>query len=404
MITTFTYRSLMVLVISILMVNQDEMQVPEQPRLLNPKSNYKAGQTIQLRMRYQGKAANWPLLISSSYGKVVLYPELQSDTLTYTLPKAIATKSGLVTWTLLNTHQELEGNFRIASTGEAQRIETFLGPPSIVAGNRDFSMQISQPVDRFDNPLEDSVLVQMNHRFLEQYTVDSIALQHSIAYKRIYSPTQTGRILASSAMNGLTTAEYSIDVLPGLPTDFEVSFNRIHPYADGNQICNLRTSVIVDSFKNPVADGTLVNFVLKNEKNEYLSTFGSTIKGVAQASMIHPEYASTWTLTAFVDGMAQSNSEEINFTAAVSDFQISSTNKNQIVVGPIRSFMNQLIPDGYSVQLFRSNKQTDELIENGYTRKGYAYFDLPPSGENNEDKHFIIQAGGIRKKHRVQHE
>ena len=50
MITTFTYRSLMVLVITILMASQDEIQAPEQPRLLNPKSNYKAGQTIQLKM------------------------------------------------------------------------------------------------------------------------------------------------------------------------------------------------------------------------------------------------------------------------------------------------------------------------------------------------------------------
>ncbi len=404
MLDWITYRMFLFVFLTVLNSSTHQKQTPVSLALLSADSEYEAGSTIALKVLRKGSEQSWPLLISGSYGKVLVPAQVASDTLIYRLPPAISHKKGLVNWKLISQTQTLSGEFEIKSTGRAAMIETYLGPPSIVAGGRDFAMQISQPIDRLDNLLEDGAQVHMKYHFLDDAVNDSIQLKNSYAFRTIYSPKRTGRMVALSSMQRQHTAEFVLDVLPGLPSDFDLSYDRVHPYADGNQICTFKTSVIVDADNNKVADGTLVQFVVSNQLNEHLSTYGTTIDGIAEADLIHPEQESVWTLKAFVPGMAESNAIEINFEKAIADFPIHTVNHNQIVVGPIRSFMNQDIPDGFSVQLYLKSQQKFEQLDIGYTRKGYVYFELPGPLRTAKKTEFLIKAGDITKTYNIQNE
>jgi len=404
MMDWMTYRLFLFSLLTVLISSSRQDQSPASLALLSMDTQYEAGSPIALKVLRKGSEQSWPLLISASYGKVLVPAQVTSDTLIYRLPEVISHKKGLVSWKLLSEIYKLSGEFEITSTGATEVIETYLGPPSVVAGGRDFSMQISQPVDRLDNPLEDGAYVQMKYRFMGSEVTDSIQLKNSYAYRSIYSPKRTGRMMVLSSMQGQHTPEFVLDVLAGLPTDFNLSFERVHSYADGNQICKFTTSVILDANYNKVADVTLVEFVVDNQNKERLSTYGTTIDGVATADLIHPERESIWTLTAYVPGMAQSDSLEINFEKAIADFPIDTVDTNQIVVGPIRSFMNQEIPDGFSVKLYRKTQQKVALLEIGYTRKGYVYFELPGPLRTAKKTAFLIEAGDITKPYSIQNE
>lgn len=404
MLDWITYRMFLFALLTLLISSTGQEQAPVSLALLTADTEYEAGSSITLKVLQKDGEQSWPLLISASYGKVLVPAQMKSDTLLYRLPPAISRKKGIINWKLLSETPKLSGEFNIKSTGEAAVIETYLGPPSIIAGGRDFSMQISQPVDRLDNPIEDGAHVQMKYRFLDYEVTDSTQLKNSYAFRSIYSTKRIGRMVALSSIQGLHTSEFILDVLPGLPTDFKLSYDRVHPYADGNQICKFKTSVIMDADNNKVADGTLVEFVINNQNNERLSTYGATIDGIAEADLIHPEQETVWALKAYIPGMAESNAIEINFKKAISDFTIQTADKNQIVVGPISSFMNQEIPDGFSVHLYHKKQQNIELLEVGYTRKGYVYFDLPGPLRSAKKAEFLIKAGDITKTYIVQNE
>ena len=140
MIDTITYRAFLFGLLTLLFSSKGQDQSAIQLRSINSTTQYEAGTSIELKILRKGTEQTWPMLISSSYGKVVLVPEVSSDTLVYKVPMAITQKRGFVNWTLLNAESDLKGSFKILSTGKVAAIETYLGPPSIVAGGRDFSM------------------------------------------------------------------------------------------------------------------------------------------------------------------------------------------------------------------------------------------------------------------------
>lgn len=364
---------------------------------ITAQKTYFAGDNITLKFSVSEKIAP-QLYYSNSYGSTLITPRYQNAVLNYEIPQALSRKSGHVNWKLLYTNTPISGHFNILPKASVASLETYIGPPTINAGGKDFTMLTVIPTDMFDNPVKDSTKVTVKHQFLLKETDEHLFTNNMMAYKSIYSEEKTGRILMTSECLGLNSKAYAVNVLAGIPRDFTINYHRNHDYADGNQITTFYTSILKDEFGNAVNDGTYVEFLITNKSGNILKTSGTTIKGMATAKIIHPDREEQWVIKAFVTGMAESNEIVLNYKSAITEFNVALSKKNStITVGPLQSFMKQLIPDGLEVTL--SVYKDNTLIKrfNKQSVNGFATFNLNGEFLKNETYEFRIQTAGLEK-------
>ena len=365
--------------------------------LITSENEFVAGDTISLS--FSETKNDLKLLVSNSYGNIVLDGKTESGKTTFNLPDVFSNKSGIITWTLFDSKQNLNGQLIVKPKSTANKIETYVGPPTILVGNEDFSMLVSIPLDEFDNPLPKGTLVNIQEQYQNTIKIDSIAVEHLLAYKIIDTKSKTGRILLGSYVGEKSSKEFTVDVLPNAPNNFEISTTRPHDYADGNQLTTFATSILKDAYNNTVSDGTLVLFQIENSEGYLLKTYGSTVNGVATGSIVHPDYATQWNITGFVEDLAQSNTVTLNYKAAVKDFDVKfSDDGAKISVGPFKSFMSQILPEGQIVKIqIESNNQL-LLSKTGTTNKqGMVVFEVHPSELQNGTFSLIVTASSIKK-------
>lgn len=367
-------------------------------QLLTQQQKYTAGDTIVLQFKTP-KQKSLQLYVSNSYGTTVLQPEDNYDTTRFTIPQFLSIKKGICKWTLFDTNTKLSGTLDIQPKATPIDIETYLGPPSIEAGGTDFTMLVAIPTDDLDNPLKDSTSISIQKQFLADNKIDRIQTKNLIGYQRIFSPLQSGRVLLSSTANRLDSKEYDVNVMPAIAEKFTIFYDRIHEYADGNQITTFYTSVLRDKNNNVVSDGTFVDFYIENKEGKILKTSGTTIKGIAYAKILHPEEEDNWTVEAIVTGIAESNSIRLSYKKAVNDFNVTfSPNNRTLKIGPIKSFMNQIIPDGFTVSLkIIANNKVLQVIKKP-SRAGFVFYELEKPVYKNGYYTFSIESAGIQKK------
>jgi hypothetical protein len=366
-----------------------------------PVSNFVAGNDIQLVFLTQSKTAKPKLFIIHDYGKTILNGKYNNGKISFILPDFYAKKAGVVSWFLINDTQKcLEGTFEIYPNDKTEtKIENYLGPPSILAGGSEYTMMVTIPTDSYDNPKRTNTPTLIKHQFLENITVDLLKTKDFIAWKNIYSPNKSGKLLVSTQCDSVAVKEIETEVYPNIATNFTIFFSRNHEFADGNQITDLNTSLIKDAYGNTVSDGTLVSFIIRTKNNYVLKTFGTTIKGIASAKMLHPDHKETYTIKGYVTGIAESNSLIINYKPIISNFNYNFSNKNRVLtVGPLKSFMNQIVPDGIRVvvKIYHNNKLVDTELEE--SSKGVANFYISKDFYKEKTYRFEITTLGITKK------
>lgn len=350
--------------------------------------------TIEFKGNYENKPQ---LFIIHSFGRTLLNGVLKNDTIQFKMPKNYVSKSGLVSWFLIeNNEEKAKGKFQIVPNDETKtNLESYLGPPSTLTGDNHFVMFITIPTDNYDNPKLPNTDVAIKHQFLNSISTDNEKTNHFIAWKNIYAPTKSGIVLISAMCNEALTKEFDAVIYPSIATDFTISYKRNHEFADGNQITKLTTSILKDKFGNTVSDGTMVTFIIKNKKNIILKTFGTTIDGIATGQILHPEQENKYKVKAFVNGISKSNSIEIAYKSINPTIEFSFSKDNRtITVGPIKSFMKQIVPDGIKVNLniYHKDKLIETLTEN--SSKGKAEFYLSPEFYKEKTYRFEIETLG----------
>ncbi|TPN86918.1 hypothetical protein [Aquimarina algicola] len=356
--------------------------VQEVTVLEKPKTSFVAGKEVVLDFRLSKKVTT-RLFIHSSFGSTLL----MSSTGRFILPTSISEKKGIISYTLfLGTKKLAKGEIIIEPNLKTPlQLESYVGPPSIIAGGKDYTMQVVIAKDGYDNPLPDSTAIWLKHQFLNIEKEETVLSKDMIGWQNRFSYDQSGRLLLSSQVNAKISKEFSVEVFPSLPEDFEINSIRKHNYADGNQIVELMTSVLKDQYGNIISDGTWVTYNVIDAKGALLKTQGSTVNGVAVAKILHPDHKDTWKIKAYVPGIAESNTITIAFEPVIEDYPIEFRMQNrEIVVGPLSSFMNQLIPNGalVEVKIINENHQIETLTKS--TFEGKAKFVLKkefyPSG------------------------
>ncbi|MBC8756994.1 hypothetical protein H2O64_20145 [Kordia sp. YSTF-M3] len=372
-------------------------QTNEAIQLEISEREFTAGEPIVLK--FSGTQNTSILLYcANSYGSTLITPKVENNQLHYTIPTQIATKIGAVNWKLVTENNSLSGTFTVLAQAKPVSMETYVGPPSIAAGGNDYTMLVVIPTDKLGNPLKSTTEVTVKHQFLANETNETVFTKNLIAYQNIYSPIESGRMLLSTECLGLNSKEYTVHVLPAVSTNFEIFAKRSHEYADGNQITTFTTSVLKDEHNNIVSDGSFVTFYITNSDGNLLKTSGMTIKGVATAKMMHPDHSATWSVKASVTGISESNTISLTYKKVMDDFTVAfSENNRNISVGPLKSFMNQLIPDGLQVKLiiYQNKKIIKEYSKE--SREGSVNFELNSNIFGNGNYDFEITTAGITK-------
>jgi len=392
---TYIFLLGLILLSSFAVVQNNEATNPIQ--LLTTQTDYAVGNAVVLE--FTASEGEKPLLYcSNSYGSTLVSAIVKNNVLQYIIPKNITQKIGMVNWKLLDENTSISGQFNMYPKAEVATMETYIGPPSIEAGGTDYTMLVVIPTDSLDNPVPTNTKVNAKFQFLASEEKDAVFTKNFIAYRNINSKRESGRMLVSSESLGINSKEFTINVWAAIPTDFTISAKRPHNYADGNQVTTFNTSVLKDKQDNVVSDGTFVTFFITNASGNILKTTGTTIEGVAHSKIIHPDFKDNWSIKAYVDGMAESNTITLDYQSVIADFDVTFTNKNrEIVVGPLQSFMEQMIPDGLHVKLliYKDNTLIDTITKTSFN--GYVTFYLKPAVYENDRYNFRVETAGIDK-------
>lgn len=365
--------------------------------VLSTQANYDVGGKVILK--FTSAETKTPLLYcSNSYGSTLVSATLKNNTLEYVIPENITKKIGIINWKLLDKSGVLSGKFYIQPKAEVATMETYIGPPSIEAGGTDYTMLVVIPTDSLDNPAPKNTLVTAKHQFLTSEEKDAIYTKNLIAYKNINSKKEDGRMLISSESLGKNSKEFTINVTAAIPTNFKITVSRPHKYADGNQVTTFSTSIIRDRYNNIISDGTFVTFFITNSKKNILKTTGTTIDGIANSKIIHPDYEDNWSIKAYVNGMAESNRITLNYIQVIKDFKVEfSENNRSITVGPLKSFMQQMIPNGLQVTLtiYKNGKNIETLTKTSFN--GFVKYTFKPAVYENGTYNFSVKTAGKQK-------
>jgi len=365
--------------------------------LISLEKQFVAGS--QITLEFEGKRTNkYQIYFSNSYGSTLVESKLKSNRFSFEIPNYLSNKTGVLNWRIIGTKQRTSGQINIVPREKPYSLETYIGPPSIEAGGSDYTMLIVIPSDDLDNPLKQNTKVSIQQQFLKSEINNPIFTKNLIGFKYIYSPLKTGRILLSTETLGLNSKEYDVNIMPAIATNFTIYSKRNHEYADGNQITSFSTSVIKDKNKNIISDGNYVYFFIKNKTGNILKTSGTTISGVATAKIIHPDYDDEWEVKAYIIGMAESNTLGIKYKKVVENFEVVFTENNRkIKIGPVKSFMNQIIPDGLQkkISIYKNKKLLNEIIKSSID--GEVFFELNSSIYKNGDYDLEVSTAKISK-------
>jgi hypothetical protein len=365
--------------------------------LLTKDSLFEAGNPITIKFKTNLDTTT-TLFCIHSYSKILVEPKRSKEELAFEMPSFISNKTGLVSWYLMQSGKKTkQGNFSIVPNNKSlTHIENYLGPRSILAGGTEFTMVVAVPTDNFDNPKPDGTPLLIKHQFLKNITKNLKKTKNFITWENIYSYEKAGVILVSTQCDSTSSKEIETIIYPNNATNFKIAVSKNNNFADGNQILKINTSIIKDAFQNTVSDGTFVTFLLTNKNNVVLKTFGKTIRGVAEGQMLHPDHPDTYKIKAYITGIAQSDTISCSFKSIIKKFPYQFSNKNRnLVVGPIKSFMNQLVPNGIKVTVKVYEKGKLKTILEEYTSKGTAKFKFSRDFYPDSQYQFEIDALGI---------
>lgn len=318
------------------------------------------------------------IVAQHNYGSTVLKKDINNESSTFTLPDFICKKTGIVT--LTEVYQNHTNTFDIkieAKKSAIPKLENYLGPKSILAGKTDFTMLTSMATDEFDNLLPDGTPITIQQQYYNSFTSTLHQSKNGFVYKRLYSKPISGKITVNTLAYASSSSEIQTTIEPFVATHFTIATHRNHEYADGNEIISITTNTIKDIYGNTVADGTLVHFAINNGSPNPLHTQALTVNGIATAMLLHPEAACNWEINAFITDIAKSNTVQIAFKEALQDIDYSFNNCNRTLqVGPLKSYMNQIIPDGIQVVVRVINQEKQITTQTKTTRLGICTFQL----------------------------
>ena len=347
--------------------------ISEALKVKAPK-NITAGTTAKILVE---KKSSIPKLISRSVlGTSIVKPSLyKKNILLYEIDTSITKRSGILEWTLVNGKYTKSGKIKIAPYVEAANLEVYIGPTTMNAGSRQSAMTAIVPTDKYDNILNDG------HTAIIKTSINGKEIQKSLSTKdgvmHMYhdAPNKKGNVYSSITDDPVSSEEYTYQINAGPPAQIEISADPQHSYADGSTPLTIITNVIKDAYGNIVENGTLITFSIVDSDNQISKAYAYTIDGIAKGLFLHPSFSTRWNINATA-GNRTSNQIKINFETVIETLPLEVSEAGTIKIGPIESYMGQLIPDGLPI-IIEIEKHDNKIYRNTFfSQKGIVELDI----------------------------
>ena len=227
-------------------------------------------------------------------------------------------------------------------------ITPLAGPRSMTADREHWTMVTAFARDRFGNAVADGTIVEVVARHPDG-SVETVEapVQHLLAAVRVFSETLAGRTTLRVDVDGATGDEVEVLEVPGPPVSVELIEPATPLRADGRQLVEIRSDVLVDQFGNELLDGTVGVVQLFGPSGRgTLRTI--TIDGQAEFVIEAPSTPGSLSLELTVDGV-RSDSLVLNFGADVTVLPVEVDRTGDAVtltIGPVLTELGGFVPDG----------------------------------------------------------
>lgn len=313
-----------------------------------------AGSTLPVTVG--GAAGVVTLTVLAPWGTAVRTADPVDGVATFALPPEITRGTGTLTLIADSGGQIGTGSVTVLPGPAVGPLLPVVGARSVVADGTDRSMVVAIPVDEWGNAIADGSAVTVVHRDPTGLTSTADAtMAHLLGWLELPSGTVAGRgqVWLQAGPNGAVTGQQvSLDEVAGPPLPFTVT--AVDPTqpgrlgADGQNLLELRTSVLTDRFGNVQPDGTLVTVEWRGPAGPARAS-AVTISGVAELSVQAPTLAGTVTVTASARGTATAAPLEVVYPAVVTDVPVDSRVDERglvVTVGPVNRTGGTYVPDG----------------------------------------------------------
>ncbi len=276
------------------------------------------------------------------------------------------------------------------------KIQIFNGPKELFAEDEDASMIVAIPHDPFGNPLLPPSTVNFRSNFEGKLKEESNAeIKHLTAYKITKSKSKQGKYIIGVNSSEANAQEQELIIGANMPSSFTIELLSFYPFADSRQNIHIKTDVIKDNLGNIVADGTMINFIIKQNEELYGVYQSYTIGGIANIYIQNPNNATVWQITGGLYDNIISNEITLNFSKNINDFKLHWNHDKKILnVGPVIGDLGQFVPDGSEVRISSINHGLEDFV---YLENGIINYKLNFEWIAKDPKQLEVLIGGLQK-------
>ena len=313
------------------------------------------------------------LIWSNAFGDLFYQGEHQQNGWQFSIPDSAFNYSGIVELSLSYQGTKIDQKrIQILPQKAFGIIESYAGAKTMVVNSRQSAMVVAIPKDTFGNAMLYMDSVQFRWRYPKATAEEKYQLIRGMtAAISLPSGSNSGKILTGATLGQSKSVEETIELTPGWPQTFQIEVSNWFPFADSRQLVTVQSGIITDRNGNQVADGTSIQFIVR-ENGKVQSRYRSfTSNGSAQVYIENPDHATSFEVFAMAEGGASSNTFVLTFDAAVQQLPFAYDQKQQaIVIGPITGNLGQMISDGLSVSVqLKKNKEGFRFV--GRTENGF---------------------------------
>lgn len=333
-----------------------------------------AGQPIEINVHQAIEPIT--LIITSALGSQIIEPLLnEHQELSYRLPSHIIQKSGVIDWTIIDAFSTTTGKINIKPMSSTNDIEVYIGPTTMTAGTSESAMTSVILTDKYDNVLPNGSNATITSTHHSTILSQPTTTHDGIAFIYHNAPKKAGNAFTSVKSGGTVSEEYTYQINASTAQSIGISADQQHTYADGSTTLIISTNLIKDQYGNVIENGTLINFIAEDRQGRISSAQGYTVGGIATGVFVHPESETTWSIYASVSGKS-SNRLLLEYDTAVKNLPLDLSQDGQLIVGPLTSYIDQLIPDGMPIHIDIYRDQEHIYSRTSYTKKGIIDFNL----------------------------
>ncbi|CAM1368215.1 hypothetical protein [Tenacibaculum xiamenense] len=250
--------------------------------------------------------------MSNDFGSTIITPVRRvKNNYAFVVPEGFTKVSGVLFYTLSYNNKIIDkGKMNVLALEQTSLLETYCGPPYMIASLTDYSMLVVIPNDIYDNPNSGSYTsAEFDDKVEVQEFIESEEL---LTYRKIFSREKKGKVLAKAFTDTVQSKVSDLTIIANNPVNFTIDYSRNTQYADGKELTTIKTSVIRDRYNNIIENGTLVSFYL-SYNNVNLKAYGKVVNGIATAQFVHPDEEREYSVKAYVENSCSSNTIKIKY-------------------------------------------------------------------------------------------